>query len=84
MVVHGTNEQKQPEGDGYANPLGGGQTKDSSKKNSGQTKESKSGLQEGKHSSTRPSKGLPTCSEYELTLAWMWDTQDVTCPPHRR
>ena len=20
--------------------------------------------------------------DHALTLAWMWDTQDVTCPPH--
>lgn len=22
--------------------------------------------------------------EYYLTLAWMWDSKDVRCPPHRR
>ena len=83
-MVHSTNEQGRPRGDGYADPMGSEQTKGSPKENLEQIKEGGCRVQEGKQSPTCSSEGLSTCSEYELTLAWMWDTQDVTCPPHRR
>jgi len=84
MVVHGINKQNEPQGDRYVNPLGGEQIKGSSKKNTTQTQKGGCGVQEGEQDTTSSNQGLPACSEYELTLAWMWDTQDVRCPPHER
>lgn len=38
--------------------------------------------QQGKGEHNKGCKGYETEVDYALALAWMWDTQDVTCPPH--
>lgn len=84
MVVHGINKQGEPEGKRYDNPLASTGIKVSPEQDMGQVKKGGCGLHEGIKGGIGSGKGLPTCAEYELTLAWMWDTQDVKCPPHNR
>lgn len=84
MVVNSSNKQRKPEGKRHDNPLECEQAEGSPKTNSTQTQKGGCGVSQGKQSPVGSIEVFPTCTEYEQTLAWMWDTQDVKCPPHNR
>ena len=60
MVVHGINEQGEPQGDGYDNPLGSGQVKGPSKEQLAKLSQSERRVQERVEDSISPGTGLFT------------------------
>ena len=80
MVANSSNKQEKPKGERHDDSLEREQTKGSLKTNSTQTQKGGCGVSKGKQSHIGPIEAFPTCTEYEETLAWMWDTQDVSSP----
>jgi len=82
MVVRGTNKQDESKEKRCDTGLRSGQTKSTLKINVPQSTESEWWFQECIE--TTPCSGGSIPSDYYESLAWMWDTQDVVCPPHTR
>lgn len=82
MVVRGINKQNESEEKRCDTSLRSSQAKDSLKINVPQFTESEWWFQECIENTTCSSGEVS--SDYYLTLAWMYDTQNVVCPPHER
>ena len=82
MVVRGTNKQDKSKEERCDSSSGSKEIKEASKRDVSPTKEGKRRVQECISASTCPGGEIST--DYYEALAWMWDTQNVVCPPHKR
>ena len=82
MVVRSTNKQDKSKEERCDSSSRGGEIKEASKSDVSPTKEGERRIQERVPPSTCSGEGVS--SDYYEALAWMWDTQDVVCPPHKR
>ncbi len=82
MVVRGTDKQDKSPEERCDSSGRGNQTKGASKSDVPSTEKGEWRIQECISPSTCSSGEIST--DYYEALAWMWDTQDVVSPPHRR
>ena len=80
MVVRGTNKQNEPKEKRCNISLRSKQAEGALKINVPKSTESEWWFQECIETTTCSGEDVST--DYYKTLAWMWDTQDLICPPN--